>query len=29
MLEIISRDADRDVIASAEKLAAMGFARAA
>lgn len=27
MLEIISRDADRDVIASAEKLAAMGFAR--
>ena len=25
MLEIISRDADRDVIASAEKLAAMGF----
>jgi L-ribulose-5-phosphate 3-epimerase len=29
MLEIISRDPDRDVIASAEKLAAMGFARAA
>lgn len=29
MLEIISRDADRDVIASADKLAAMGFARAA
>lgn len=29
MLEIISRDADRDVVASAEKLAAMGFARAA
>ena len=29
MLEIISRDADRDVVASAEKLAAMGFTRAA
>lgn len=29
MLEIISRDADRDVIASAEKLAAMGFAHTA
>jgi len=29
MLEIISRDADRDVIASAEKLAAMGVSRAA
>ncbi len=25
MLEIISRDADRDIVASAEKLAAMGF----
>jgi sugar phosphate isomerase/epimerase len=29
MLEIISRDADRDILESAEKLAAMGFARAA
>ena len=27
MLEIISRDGDRDVIASADKLAAMGFGR--
>jgi len=28
MLEIISRDPDRDIIASAEKLASLGFAPA-
>ncbi len=29
MLEIISRDADRDILASAERLDAMGFAESA
>ena len=28
MLEIISRNPDRDIVASAEKLASMGFAAA-